>query len=65
MEKEAKAAVKTEVKASSSFSRQELYKSKRFSGHRDLVMALVAEDERLTVSQTEQRIDKFLKGGVK
>lgn len=49
---------KKEVK----YSRDKLIKSAKFKGRKDLICALVGEDEALTMSELSQKINKFLKG---
>lgn len=47
---------KTEKK----YSRRQFLKDERYIGYRDLVNALMGEDERLTAKELDKRISKFL-----
>lgn len=57
----AKEAEKVEVK----FSKNQLLAAKRFSGKRDILEALLSDDETYTVKTVEQMIEDFMKGKVK
>lgn len=56
----AKEAEKVEVK----FSKNQLLAAKRFSGKRDILEALLSDDETYTVKTVEQMIEDFMKGKV-
>lgn len=47
------------------FSKQQLLSSKKFSGRKDLLNAVLSENEKYTVEAAEEKINKFLKGKVK
>lgn len=55
------AAKEAEVK----FSKNQLLAAKRFSGKRDILEALLSDDETYTVKTVEQMIEKYMKGKVK
>jgi hypothetical protein len=57
----AKEAEKVEVK----FSKNQLLAAKRFSGKRDILEALLSDDETYTVKTVEQMIEDYMKGKVK
>lgn len=57
----AKEAEKDEVK----FSKNQLLAAKRFSGKRDILEALLSDDETYTVKTVEQMIEDYMKGKVK
>jgi hypothetical protein len=42
------------------FTREQIAESERFAMHRDLVLALTKEGERLTVKAMDKRIGSFL-----
>lgn len=48
-----------------SFSKAQLLSSERFKGRRDIVNALLDEDEKYTVQAVEEMIEKYMKGQVK
>lgn len=47
------------------YTKQQLLASKRFAKRRDLVGALLNDDEQYTIEQVEAAIVKFLKGKVR
>ena len=47
------------------FSKVELLNAKRFRNERDLVSALLTDGVEYTISEVEEKINKFLKGKVK
>ena len=57
----AKEAEKVEVK----FSKNQLLAAKRFSGKRDILEALLSDDETYMVKTVEQMIEDYMKGKVK
>lgn len=52
-------------KAESKFSKAQLISAERFRGRRDILNALLSADKSYTMRETEQIIEKFLKGQVK
>lgn len=42
------------------FTREQLLKSKRYEGYRDLLCALVGDGESCTLKETDKRISSFL-----
>lgn len=53
------------TEAVSKYSREELKKASVFISKADVITAVVSADEELTVAQTQERIEKFMKGKVK
>lgn len=47
------------------FSKKQLMSSKKFSGRKDLLNAVLSENEMYTVEAAEEKLNKFLKGKVK
>lgn len=47
------------------FTKEQLLSSERFQGKRDLLNALLKENQTYTVSQAEEMIEKYMKGKVK
>ena len=47
------------------FSKQQLLSSKKFSDRKDLLNAVLSENEKYTVEAAEEKIKQFLKGKVK
>lgn len=47
------------------FKKKELMESKRFEGHRDLLKALLEESGEYSIQDTENILNRFLKGEVK
>ncbi len=47
------------------FSKEQLLRSERFRERRDILSAVLCENEKYSVERAEQEIDKFLKGKVK
>lgn len=47
------------------YTKQQILASKRFAKRRDLVGALLNDDEQYTIDQVDAAIVKFLKGKVK
>ena len=63
--KTTKTAVKEAEKVESKFSKNQLLAAKRFSGKRDILEALLSDDETYTVKTVEQMIEDYMKGKVK
>lgn len=63
--KTTKTAAKEAEKVESKFSKNQLLAAKRFSGKRDILEALLSDDETYTVKTVEQMIEKYMKGKVK
>lgn len=63
--KTTKTAAKEAEKVESKFSKNQLLAAKRFSGKRDILEALLSDDETYTVKTVEQMIEDFMKGKVK
>ena len=59
------ATKKSDKNAPERFTKEQLIKSQKFAGRVDLLNVLVADDESLTVSEAENKINKFMKGTVK
>ncbi len=47
------------------FTKEQLLRSERFRGKRDVLNAVLRDNEKYSVEKTEQEIEKFLKGRVK
>lgn len=60
-----KIAAKEAEKVESKFSKNQLLAAKRFSGKRDILEALLSDDETYTVKTVEQMIEDYMKGKVK
>lgn len=54
-----------EVKVESKFSKSQLINSQRFSKRRDLLNAVLKDDEQYSIAEAQAAIDKFMKGKVK
>lgn len=52
-------------KEESVFQKQDLLESKRFSGQRDLIEAVLMDNRKYSIMEAEAAINKFLKGKVK
>lgn len=63
--KTTKTAAKEVEKVESKFSKNQLLAAKRFSGKRDILEALLSDDETYTVKTVEQMIEDYMKGKVK
>lgn len=63
--KTTKTAAKEAEKVESKFSKNQLLSAKRFSGKRDILEALLSDDETYTVKTVEQMIEDYMKGKVK
>lgn len=59
------AAKEAEKEVEVKFSKNQLLAAKRFSGKRDILEALLSDDETYTVKTVEQMIEKYMKGKVK
>lgn len=62
--KTTKTAAKEAEKVESKFSKNQLLAAKRFSGKRDILEALLSDDETYTVKTVEQMIEDYMKGKV-
>ena len=63
--KTTKTAAKEAEKVERKFSKNQLLAAKRFSGKRDILEALLSDDETYTVKTVEQMIEDYMKGKVK
>lgn len=54
-----------EIKKEVVFSKEQLKNSKSFEKYKDIVTVVIADDEKITKSELQKRIDKFLKKEVK
>lgn len=59
------AAKEAEKEVEVKFSKNQLLAAKRFSGRRDILEALLSDDETYTVKTVEQMIENYMKGKVK
>lgn len=53
--------VKSIVKGTPKFTRDALINSLKFKKHRDAIMTLMKENERLTLDEIQAKLDKFYK----
>lgn len=51
-------------KLESAFTKAQLLSSKRFAGRRDILNALLKENQKYTVKAVEQMIENYMKGKV-
>lgn len=58
------AAKEAEKEVEVKFSKNQLLAAKRFSGKRDILEALLSDDETYTVKTVEQMIEDYMKGKV-
>lgn len=56
---------KAESAKTAAFSKEQLLASKRYSGQRDLVNTLLADDKMYSFEEVDSMINKFMKGKVK
>lgn len=54
-----------EIKKEVVFNKEQLKNSKSFEKYKDIVTVVMADDEKITKSELQKRIDKFLKKEVK
>ena len=54
-----------EIKKEIVFNKEQLKNSKSFEKYKDIVTVVMADDEKITKSELQKRIDKFLKKEVK
>ena len=54
-----------EIKKEVVFSKEQLKNSKSFEKYKDIVTVVMSDDEKITKSELQKRIDKFLKKEVK
>lgn len=46
-----------------SYTKIQIYKSKRYANKRDIVTVMLKDDEKYTLDQVDELIEQFLKGG--
>ena len=46
-----------------SYTKAQIYKSKRYMNQKDIVTVMLKDDERYTFEQVDKLIEQFLKGG--
>ena len=54
-----------DIKKEVVFTKEQLKNSKSFEKYKDIVTVVMADDEKITKSELQKRIDKFLKKEVK
>lgn len=54
-----------EIKKEVVFNKEQLKNSKAFEKYKDIVTVVMTDDEKITKSELQKRIDKFLKKEVK
>lgn len=59
--KETKKADNLEIK----FSKEQLVKSKKFSGQQDLLNTILEDEKEYTLEEVVSKVEKYLKGKVK
>ena len=59
------AVSKAETAPKAAFSKSQLISSKRFSDRRDILNALLSDNEKYTVEAVEKKIINYMKGQVK
>ncbi len=47
------------------YTKKQIIESEVFKNRKDLLNALIKENEKLTLSEVNNRIDNFMKGGVR
>ena len=52
-----------EVKTPVSYTKEQIYKSKRYTNKKDIVTVMLEDDKRYTFDQVDELIEQFLKGG--
>lgn len=57
-------AFKAKKAPKAEFSKSQLISSKKFSDRRDILKALLSDNEKYTVDAVEQKITKYMKGQV-
>lgn len=60
-----KAAANEIEKVENLFSKEQLIAAERFQGKKDIVNAILSDDEQYTVETVERMVDKYMKGQVK
>lgn len=51
------------VKTHVSYTKEQIYKSKRYMNKKDIVTVMLKDNERYTFDQVDKLIEQFLKGG--
>ena len=51
------------VKTPVSYTKEQIYKSKRYINKKDIVTVMLKDNERYTFDQVDKLIEQFLKGG--
>mgnify|MGYP000801591664 CR=1 FL=1 len=46
------------------FSKEQILKSTAFTNRKDILTVLIKDDEELTLTEVQNRLDKFMKGKV-
>ena len=46
-----------------SYTKEQIYKAKRYMNQKDIITVTLKDDERYTFEQVDMLIDQFLKGG--
>lgn len=54
-----------EKEGDAAFTKAQLLESKRYCDRRDMINALLADDEHYTIERADAMVDKFMKGKVK
>ena len=57
-------AKKTNENAETAYSKEQILSSAVFSNRKDVLGALIGDDEKITISEVKDRLDKFMKGQV-
>ena len=52
-----------EAPTSVTYTKEQIYKAKRYMNKKDIITVMLKNDERYTFDQVDQLIEQFLKGG--
>lgn len=55
---------KTNEKVETAYSKEQILSSAVFSHRKDILGALIMDDEKITISEVKDRLDEFMKGQV-
>lgn len=55
--------VEIEAPKSVTYTKEQIYKAKRYMNKKDIITVMLKNDERYTFDQVDELIEQFLKGG--
>ena len=55
--------VEIEAPKSATYTKEQIYKAKRYMNKKDIITIMLKNDERYTFDQVDKLIEQFLKGG--